>query len=247
MTNGRLKGRVSIVTGGAQGIGKAICQRLGQEGAQVALLDLKPGPGEAVAKEIRGLFLQTDCTKKSEVDRSIADVIKQFGKIDILVNNIGWALPTFFMEENEDYWDKVIAVNSKTGLLVTQAVLKEMSKQKGGKIVNLSSDAGRVGQMQGVVYSLCKAGVIGFTKALAREVARYQISVNCICPGPTDTQLYEEAINPKVKEVFSQIIPFKRIAKPEEIAAGVAFFCSADADYITGQVLSVSGGLTMGG
>ncbi|MBI2981633.1 MAG: glucose 1-dehydrogenase [Deltaproteobacteria bacterium] len=243
----KLKDKIAIVTGGAQGIGRAISRRLVDEGAYVALFDLKPDVGEATAKETGALFLKTDCTKKSEVDASVARVIEKYGKIDILVNNIGWALPTFFIEENEAYWDKVIAVNSKTQLFVTQAVLKDMARRKGGKIVNISSDAGRVGQMQGVVYSLCKAGVIGFTKALAREVARNQISVNCICPGPTETELYEEAINPKVKETFAQIIPFKRIAKPEEIAAGVAFFCSPDADYVTGQVMSVSGGLTMAG
>jgi 2-hydroxycyclohexanecarboxyl-CoA dehydrogenase len=245
----KLKGKTAIVTGGAQGIGKAISKRLAAEGANVAIFDLKPEGGEATAKEIgaQALFLKTDCTNKAEVDASVAKAIAKFGQIDILVNNIGWALPTFFVEEDEAYWDKVIAVNSKTQLLVTHAVLKDMMKRKGGKIVNLASDAGRVGQMQGVVYSLCKAGVIGFTKGLAREVARSQISVNCVCPGPTDTQLFEEAINPKIKETFVQIIPFKRIAKPEEIAAGVAFFCSPDADYVTGQVLSVSGGLTMAG
>ncbi len=243
----KLKDKVAIVTGGAQGIGKAISKRLSEDGASVVIFDLKSEGGEATAKEIGGLFLKTDCTKKAEVDQSVAKATQKFGKIDILVNNIGWALPTYFVEEDETYWDKVIAINSKTQLLVTQAVLKEMTKRKGGKIVNISSDAGRVGQMQGVVYSLCKAGVIGFTKALAREVARHQISVNCICPGPTDTQLFDSAINPKVKETFVQIIPFKRIARPEEIAAAVAFFASPDADYITGQVLSVSGGLTMGG
>ena len=245
----KLKDKVAIVTGGAQGIGKAISKRLATDGASVAILDLKANEGEATAKEIgaQALFCKTDCTKKGEVDASVAKAIEKFGKVDILVNNIGWALPTFFIEEDDAYWDKVIAVNSKTQLLVTHAVLKDMTKRKGGKIVNIASDAGRVGQMQGVVYSLCKAGVIGFTKGLAREVARYQISVNCVCPGPTDTQLFEEAINPKIKETFIQIIPFKRIAKPAEIAAGVAFFASPDADYITGQVLSVSGGLTMAG
>lgn len=245
----KLKGKTAIVTGGAQGIGKAISKRLAEDGANVAIFDLKPEGGEATAKEIgaNALFLKTDCTKKSEVDANVAKVVEKFGQVDILVNNIGWALPTFFLEEDEAYWEKVIAVNSKTQLLVTHAVLKDMTKRKGGKIVNLSSDAGRVGQMQGVVYSLCKAGVIGFTKGLAREVARFQISVNCVCPGPTDTQLFEEAINPKIKDTFIQIIPFKRIARPEEIASGVAFFCSPDADYVTGQVLSVSGGLTMAG
>ena len=244
----KLKGKVAVVTGGAQGIGMAISKRLAEDGASVVIFDMKDTGAEA-AKAIgpQALFLKTDCTKKSEVETNVAKAIEEFGKIDILVNNIGWALPTFFLEEDEAYWDKVIAVNSKTQLLVTHAVLKDMTKRKGGKIINLSSDAGRVGQMQGVVYSLCKAGVIGFTKGLAREVARYQISVNCVCPGPTDTQLFAEAINPKIKDTFVQIIPFKRIAKPEEIAAGVAFFASSDADYVTGQVLSVSGGLTMAG
>ncbi len=245
----KLSGKIAVVTGGAQGIGKAISKRLAEDGASVAIFDLKVEGGNATATEIgaQAFFLKTDCTQKADVDANVAKVIAKFGKIDILVNNIGWALPTFYLEEDEAYWDKVIAVNSKTQLLVTHTVLKDMTKRKGGKIINLSSDAGRVGQMQGVVYSLCKAGVIGFTKGLAREVARYQISVNCVCPGPTDTQLFEEAINPKIKETFVQIIPFKRIAKPEEIAAGVAFFASPDADYVTGQVLSVSGGLTMAG
>lgn len=245
----RLKDKVAVVTGGAQGIGKAITKRLLEEGASVAFFDVKAEIGEATAKEMgaKALFLKTDCTKKSEVEASVAKSIEKFGKIDILVNNIGWALPTFFVDEDEAYWDKVITVNSKTQLLVTSAVLKDMTKRKGGKIINISSDAGRVGQMQGVVYSLCKGGVIGFTKALAREVARFQINVNCICPGPTDTQLYAEAITPRIKEAFVQIIPLKRIAQPEEIAAGVAFFASPDADYVTGQVLSVSGGLTMAG
>ncbi len=245
----RLKDKVALVTGGAQGIGKAISKRLLEEGASVVIFDMKSETGEATAKELgpQALFLKTDCTKKSDVDTNVAKAIEKFGKIDILVNNIGWALPTYFIEEDEAYWDKVIAVNSKTQLLLSHAVLKDMTKRKGGKIINISSDAGRVGQMQGVVYSLCKAGVIGFTKGLAREVARYQISVNCICPGPTDTQLFEEAITPRIKEAFHQIIPFKRIGRPEEIAAGVAFFASPDADYVTGQVLSVSGGLTMAG
>jgi 2-hydroxycyclohexanecarboxyl-CoA dehydrogenase len=243
----RLEGKVAIVTGGAQGIGRAIGKRLAEEGSCVVLFDVKKDLGDEAAREIGARFIQTDCTNQREVDQSVGRVAQELGQIDILVNNIGWALPTFFMEENEVYWDKVIAINSKTQLPVTHAVLKEMTQRTGGKIVNISSDAGRVGQMQGVVYSLCKAGVIGFTKALARELARYGITVNCVCPGPTETELYEQAINPKVKAAFSQLIPLKRIAQPEEIAASVAFLCSPDAAYITGQVLSVSGGLTMAG
>lgn len=244
----RLENKIAIVSGAAQGIGQAIAARLIEEGARVALFDLKES-GKKTAETLgpHAAFFQTDCTRQEEVNANVQAVVEKWGSIDILVNNIGWALPTFFIEETEPYWDKVIAINSKTQLLLSHAVLKSMIKKEGGKIINLSSDAGRVGQLQGVVYSLCKAGVIGFTKGLAREVARYKVSVNCICPGPTDTQLYEEAITPRVKEAFSQIIPFKRIAKPSEIAAAVAFFASPDADYITGQVLSVSGGLTMAG
>ncbi len=169
------------------------------------------------------------------------------GGIKILVNNIGWSGASFFEDEEESYWDKVVAINLKAPMLMAHAVMRSMKEQGEGHIVSLASDAARVGQLQGVVYSACKAGVVGFTKAFAREVAKYKINVNCVCPGPTETPLYESAINDKIKQAFVQIIPFKRIAQPEEIATAVVFLVSPDAGYITGQVLSVSGGLTMAG
>ncbi|MDO8462577.1 MAG: 3-oxoacyl-ACP reductase family protein [Deltaproteobacteria bacterium] len=245
-----LKDKVAVVTGGGQGIGRAICEKLALEGAKVAIFELNSDTGNAtvsVVEKGRALFFKTDCTKKGDIESSVSQVVKQWGKIDILVNNIGWSLDSFFVEEDEAYWDKVLAISLKAPILVAHACLKELSKQKGGKIVNIASDAGRVGQLRGVVYSAAKGGIIAFTKALAREVARYQLSVNCICPGPTDTQLYKDCIPDKLRDQFVNIIPFKRIAQPSEIAEAVSFFASPAADYITGQVLSVSGGLTMAG
>lgn len=247
-----LEDKVAVVTGGGQGIGRAICEKLALEGAKVAIFELNSDSGQATASGIekakgKALFFKTDCTKKSDVEASVALVVKQWGKIDILVNNIGWSLDSFFAEEDETYWEKVLAISLKAPILVAHACLKELSKQKGGKIVNIASDAGRVGQLRGVVYSAAKGGIIAFTKALAREVARYQLSVNCVCPGPTDTQLYKDCIPDKMRDQFVNIIPFRRIAQPSEIAEAVSFFASPAADYITGQVLSVSGGLTMAG
>ncbi len=245
----RLDGAIALVSGGARGIGRAVAIRLAQEGATVAILDVDAAAGEEAARAIGAgtLFIRADCTRQAEVDASVDTVVAQLGRIDVLVNNVGWALPTFFIEEHEADWDRLIAVNLKTQLLVTRAALRDMTRRTGGKIVNISSEAGRTGQIQAVVYSLCKAGIIGFTKSLAREVARHRISVNCVCPGPTDTPLFRQAIGPDTTELLARTIPFRRIALPEEIAAAVAFFASPDANFITGQVLSVSGGLTMSG
>lgn len=248
----KLKDHVAIVTGAGQGIGHATAKKLASEGARVALFDINEGTVSKAAAEISedggvAKAFAVDCTKREAVNQAIDQVVSDLGGIKILVNNIGWSDASFFEQEEEPYWDKVIAINLKAPLLVTHAALRSMKEQGGGHIVSLASDAARVGQLQGVVYSACKGGVVAFTKGLAREVAKYQINVNCICPGPTETPLYESAINDKIKQVFTQIIPFKRIAQPEEIANAIAFLVSPEAGYITGQVLSVSGGLTMAG
>lgn len=247
-----LKDKVAVVTGGGQGIGKAVAEKLALEGAAVAILEMNAESGAATATAIertkgKALFFKTDCTKRAEVESAVQAIVQQWQKVDILVNNIGWSKDSFFIEEDEAYWDKVLDISLKASILVSHACLKEMAKQGGGKIVNISSDAGRVGQLRGVVYSAAKGGIIGLTKALAREAARYKISVNCVCPGPTDTQLYKDCIPDKIKEQFVNLIPFRRIAEPSEVAEAVFFFCSPSANYITGQVLSASGGLTMAG
>lgn len=247
---GKLDGKVAVVTGGGQGIGRAISERLAADGATVAILELKAETGAAAAGAINGSkgkahFIKTDCTKTADVNAAIDEVVKKYGQVDILVNNVGWAKDTLFIEEDEAYWDKVIALSMKAMLITSHAVLKDMTKRTGGKIINISSDAGKAGQLKGTVYAACKGGVITFTRSLAREVARQKINVNCVCPGPTETPLYEACIPDNIKQAFLQIIPLHRIGKPQEIAAAVAFFASPDADYITGQTLSVSGGLTM--
>lgn len=247
-----LKDHVAVVTGAGQGIGRAIAKRLAKDGAKVGILEINEKSAQETAKQINdaggtAVAYTVDCTNRDQVDQALEQITQDLGGIKILANNIGWSGESFFEDEEESYWDKVIAINLKAPMLVTQAVLKSMKEQGEGHIVSLASDAARVGQLKGVAYSACKGGVVAFTKALAREVAKFQINVNCICPGPTQTPLYEAAINEKIKKAFTQIIPLKRIAQPEEIANAVAFLVSPEASYITGQVLSVSGGLTMAG
>jgi 2-hydroxycyclohexanecarboxyl-CoA dehydrogenase len=247
-----LKDHVAVVTGAGQGIGRAIAKKLASDGAKVALFDINAETvpeTEKIINEAGGSAKAyiVDCAKREAVDEAVSQVVSELGGIKILVNNIGWSGSSFFEDEEEPYWDKVVAINLKAPFLVTHAVLRSMKEQGEGHIVSLASDAARVGQLQGVAYSACKGGIVAFSKALAREVAKYKINVNCICPGPTETPLYESAINDRIKQAFVQIIPFKRIAQPEEIANAVAFLVSPDAGYITGQVLSVSGGLTMAG
>ncbi len=247
-----LQDHVAVVTGAGQGIGRAIAKKLASDGAKVGLFDLNAetvAETEKIITEAGGTAraYNVDCTNREAVNTAVEQVVSDLGGIKILVNNIGWSGASFFEDEEESYWDKIYAINLKAPFLVTHAVLRSMKEQGEGHIVSLASDAARVGQLQGVAYSACKGGVAAFSKGLAREVAKYKINVNCICPGPTDTPLYESAINDKIKQAFVQIIPMKRIAQPEEIANAVAFLVSPGASYITGQVLSVSGGLTMAG
>ncbi|MFN0147645.1 MAG: SDR family NAD(P)-dependent oxidoreductase [Dehalococcoidia bacterium] len=253
----RLDGQVIIVTGGGSGIGRATSRRLASEGARVAIADVNAAGADETAALVRGdgspvpLCIRTDVTDLAAVQAMARGVLEWGGRIDGLVNNAGWDQIELFIQSEPETWDKVIGVNLRGPINCTHAVLPAMIGQRAGRIVNISSDAGRVGSSGEAVYSACKAGVIGFSKTIAREVARYAINVNVVCPGVTDTPLLEQATGgadgQRIIESMVRQVPFRRLGQPEEIAAAVAFFLSPDAVFCTGQVLSVSGGLTMAG
>lgn len=236
-----------MVTGAASGIGLATAEVFAQAGSQVVLADLADERAEREANRLCALGLNVvplglDVSNDESVD---AGVVKA-GAIDVLVNVAGWGKIQPFVENDKAFWDKVIAVNFYGVVKLTHALLPPMIERKRGKIINVSSDAGRVGSLGETVYAGAKAGVIGFTKSLAREMARYGITVNCICPGPTDTPLLA-AVPERHREAFQKAIPMRRFAKPHEIADAALFFASERSDYVTGQILSVSGGLTLAG
>lgn len=237
------------MTGGASGIGRAVALRLGDEGCRVAVVDLNLDGARATAASLGegACALQADVSYLAAVREAVATAERELGPIDVLVSCAGWDLVQPFVDSTEETWDRVISVNLRGVIACTRAVLDGMIARSGGAIVNISSDAGRVGSSGEVVYSGAKAGIIGFSKAVAREVARHGIRVNVVCPGPTDTPMMEATreANPRLGEALVKAIPFRRLARPEEIAAAVAFFASDDAAYVTGQTLSVSGGLTM--
>ncbi|MFQ5903086.1 MAG: SDR family NAD(P)-dependent oxidoreductase [Candidatus Binatia bacterium] len=251
----KLEGKTALVAGGGRGIGRSISLALAREGAQIAVADLLKDNAESVSREIRGLgtkglACQVDLTKRPEVERVVESVLSQFGQIDILVNSAGWDRLEPFVESNEETWERILAINFKSVLYTVKAVLPHMISRGSGKIVNISSDAGRVGSSWEAVYSGAKGAVIAFSKTLAREVARHKINVNVVCPGLTDTPLLQaiRSQSPQTEKIIDAVIkatPFRRVARPEEIAEAVAFLASPSADFMTGQILSVSGGLTM--
>jgi 2-hydroxycyclohexanecarboxyl-CoA dehydrogenase len=244
-----LSGKVALVTGAASGIGRAVALRLGEEGCRVAAVDIDlEGARQTAATIGEGArALHADVSYLSAMREAVAAAERDLGPIDVLVSCAGWDLVQPFVESTEETWDRVISINLRGVIACTRAVLDGMIERGGGAIVSISSDAGRVGSSGEVVYSGAKAGIIGFSKAVAREVARHHIRVNVVCPGPTDTPMLEEVrrANPRLGDALVKAVPFRRLARPEEIAAAVAFFASDDAAYITGQTLSVSGGLTM--
>jgi 2-hydroxycyclohexanecarboxyl-CoA dehydrogenase len=248
----RFKDKVAVVTGGAQGIGEAIARRLAEEGAAIGIFDVQAEKSQEVVDDIssrggRAASFTTDITMAEDVQQAVTDAENKFGKIDILINNAGWSKLVPFTDMTDELCDKMIAVNLKGLITVTKAVVGGMIKRNYGRIVNIASDAGRVGATNDSVYSACKGGVIAITKTLAQELARYNILVNCVAPGIVETPLLASTTdaNSKRSAAFMKRIPLRRRGKPEEIAAVVAFFASGDASYITGQTLSVSGGLTM--
>jgi 2-hydroxycyclohexanecarboxyl-CoA dehydrogenase len=251
----KLRGKNALVTGGGRGIGRAIALALVQEGAQVAVLDVLKDNADAVQREIeavgvKGLALGADLTRRPEVDRAIAEVIAQWGQLDILVNNAGWDKLEPFLQSEEETWDKIINVNFKGMLYVCKAALPHMVERGSGRVINIASDAGRVGSMGEAVYAGTKGAVIAFSKTLARELARSRITVNVVCPGLTETPLLQgiRQQSPKserVIEAVTRAIPLGRVGQPEDVAGAVVYLASPAADYVTGQTLSVSGGLTM--
>ena len=252
-----LSNRVVVVTGGAGGIGGALCRRMNEEGAKVAILDLNEGAARALAEELgsSGVAAKAygvDITDYAQVDSAVADIEAALGPIDVLVNNAGWDHAARFVDTDPQLWQKLIAINLVGPLNLQHTVVKRMLARGSGRVVNIASDAGRVGSSGEAVYSACKGGIIAFSKTLAREVARKQITVNVVCPGPTETALFrdfagEGEAGDKLRGALQKAIPFGRLGRPEDLVGAICFLASDDAAFITGQVLSVSGGLTMAG
>lgn len=246
-----IKGRKAIVTGAGQGIGRAIALKLAEYGADVVAADINDETAGAVCAEISEAYnvqaaaYKVDVSQLEQTRAMVEETLKRFGRVDILVNNVGWDIAQPFWETSEEFRQQIIDINYRGPVNCCFSVVRHMIENESGKIVNIASDAGRVGSSGETVYAGCKGGVIAMTKSLARELARYRINVNCVSPGPTDTPGHVAGTTPKLREALQRAIPFRRVARPEETANAVLFFASGLSDFITGQVLSVSGGLTM--
>jgi 2-hydroxycyclohexanecarboxyl-CoA dehydrogenase len=251
-----LKDRTVVVTGGANGIGAAIARRLAEEGCAVGIFDLDGAAGEKIAGEIkagggRASMQVVDITDYDAVSRAVESVESSFGPVSFLVNNAGWDRAADFLDTTPDFWSKVVAINLFGPLNMNHVVLRGMAARGFGRVVNIASDAGRVGSSGEAVYSACKGGIIAFTKTLARELVGKGVILNTICPGPTDTAILRSFLEgpdgTRIAEGLKRAIPMRRLGAPEDYPGLVAFLLSDDAAYITGQTISVSGGLTMHG
>jgi 2-hydroxycyclohexanecarboxyl-CoA dehydrogenase len=248
-----LEGKVAIVTGGARGIGRAIGLRLAADGADIGIIDLSVEAAQATAAEVvalgrRAAIAAADITDYEQTKAAVDSLHGELGAVDILINNAGIDKAEFFVNTTPDQWRPLIEVNYVGFLNATHACIQYLMEQ-GGAIVSLGSDAGRVGNSGEVVYCGTKAAIMASSKALARELARYQIRVNCVAPGPVQTDLlaglHGEAKGAQIMEAVAKMIPMRRIGVPEDVANVVAFLVGADSGYLTGQVISVDGGLTM--
>ena len=247
----RLEGRTALVTGGASGIGAATASRLAAEGARVAVADINPEGAWEVARELDAFACEMDVTDCRSVRAAVAIAARELGEIDVLVNNAGTDRFSYFINTDEELWDYLLAVNLRGVLAVTHAVLPGMQERRRGALVNVASEAGRVGSQGSAVYSAAKAGVIGFTKAIARESARYRVRCNAVAPGPIETPLLNAApqalgeLGQRLKQGMVNATAMGRSGEPQEVAAAIAFLASDDASYVTGQTINVSGGLSM--
>jgi len=252
-----LTDKVVIVTGGGGGIGTALSHRFAAEGAVVAVFDINQTAAAAVATAIREAggkaeAFGVDLTSQPSVNEAVAAAEQRLGAIDVLVNNAGWDRAGNFLDTDKALWDQIVAVNLYGALYMHHAVLTGMVARGAGRIVNVASDAARVGSSGEAVYAFCKGGLVAFSKTIAREVAKKQISVNVVCPGPTDTALFRDfcgdgEYGEKLRNGLARSIPFGRLGQPDDLPGIVTFLASDDAAFITGQVISVSGGLTMAG
>ncbi|MBI2877529.1 MAG: 3-oxoacyl-ACP reductase FabG [Candidatus Tectomicrobia bacterium] len=250
-----LEGRVAIVTGAGRGIGKATALVLSGEGAAVAVVEIIPENAEATAREIRqrggkAEAIVADVSRFEVAQQVIKRVLEVYGRLDILVYTVGWDDPKPFVETTPELWEKVLDINLRSTMNCTKAALEPMMANKWGRIVNIASDAGRMGGIYAAAYSAAKAGVIAFGKTIAREMAAYNILVNAIAPGPIETPLLQQIsgagdAGASMMRKTLRMVPLKRLGQPEEIAHAVAFFASEEASYVTGQVLSVNGGMIM--
>jgi 2-hydroxycyclohexanecarboxyl-CoA dehydrogenase len=247
----RLEGRVALVTGGASGIGAATCRRLAGEGARVAVTDMNAAGAGDVAAEVNGMPYELDVRSLDSIAAAVAASEDELGPIDVLVNNAGYDEFGFFVKTDPDMWDRVLEVNLRGVIAVTHAVLPGMQERRRGRIVNVASEAGRVGSSGSGIYSAAKAGVIGFTKAVAREAARYGVTCNAVAPGPIETPLLMGApealgeVGQKLVDTMVGSTVLRRLGQPDEVAAAITFLASDDASFVTGQALGVSGGLAM--
>jgi 2-hydroxycyclohexanecarboxyl-CoA dehydrogenase len=249
----RLKDKATIVTGGASGIGRAIAEACAREGARVAIVDLNAAGARDTVAAIEkaggtAAAWPLDISDVAAVDRMTGEVAARWDGVQVLVNCAGWDKPMKFVDTTPEFWDKILGINLIGPIACMRAALRVMIPREYGKIVTISSDAGRVGSTGEAVYSAAKGGLIALTKTVAREVARHRINVNCICPGPSDTPLFQNefaAASPKLAESLKRVIPWGRLGVPDDVAPAVVFLASDEAGFITGQTLSVSGGLTM--
>jgi 2-hydroxycyclohexanecarboxyl-CoA dehydrogenase len=252
-----LKDKVVIVTGGGGGIGSAICRRFAEAGAVVAVFDINGEAAETVAAGIReaggkAAAFVVELTNQASVKAAVDAAEAQLGPVGVLVNNAGWDRAGPFLKTDSALWDKIVAVNLFGALYMHHAVLTRMVERGAGRVINIASDAARVGSSGEAVYSFCKGGLVSFSKTMARELARKAINVNVVCPGPTDTALFRDFAGEgeqgeKLKSALTKAIPFGRLGRPDDLPGIVAFLASDEASFITGQVISVSGGLTMVG